>query len=419
MTCPNCWHPFLPEEVLFIAKHPDLLGDPVAGPDEYRRFAPMRFNLKGEALDERGMATTDLACPRCHLPVSEAMLEVEPIFMSIVGATASGKSYLLTSMCWELRRLMPQVFLSFSDADPAANRAIHEYEETLFLNPHPDRPTEIRATQPDDRYLHRSAIIEGATVRFPIPLTFTLWPTPEHPHFDEASRIGRIAVLYDNSGEDFQPGRESGDSQVVQHLAESRIIFFLFDPTQDPRLRPLLESEDPQLKYGLHPGERDAPAPLRQETLLREMGVRLRRYLGIAQDKRIDKPVVVIVPKFDVCADSVGVDIDTEPYAVREEDVSLELDLERIETASNTIRAFLRRHCPEFVATADGLIEHVRYIPVSSLGRSPELVEDGDLRYYGIRPRDITPRWVAVPMLYCLSKWASELVTPSTHASGN
>ncbi len=33
------------------------------------------------------------------------MMEMEPLFLSILGAPASGKSYFLTAMTWQLRRL--------------------------------------------------------------------------------------------------------------------------------------------------------------------------------------------------------------------------------------------------------------------------------------------------------------------------
>lgn len=95
IICPNCWHHFPPEEVFFIARHPELLGDPIAGENEYLRFLPNRFTVKGEALDYRGLPTTDLACPECHLQIAEAMLEVSPLFISLIGAPLSGKSYFL------------------------------------------------------------------------------------------------------------------------------------------------------------------------------------------------------------------------------------------------------------------------------------------------------------------------------------
>jgi hypothetical protein len=77
----------------------------------------------------------------------------------------------------------------------------------------------------------------------------------------------------------------------------------------------------------------------------------------------------------------------------------------------------LREHCPEFIATAEGISEIVRYIPVSSFGRSPEVIQRGDERFYGIRPNDIRPQWVTVPLFYCLCKW-SHLLLCSTAVTG-
>ena len=253
ITCPNCWQPFFPEEVFFVSKHPDLIGDPVLGGSEYLRFQPKRFTPKGEALDPRGLPTADLACPRCHLPVSQAMLEVPPLFVSLIGSPASGKSYLLATMAWELRRILPTAALSFTDADPVSNAFISDYERTLFLNPHPDQPTRIIKTDPTDSRLHRRFQVSGVDVRVPIPLQFLLQPTREHPQFSQARRIGRVVVMYDNAGEDFRPGVEAAESAAIRHLAASHILFMLFDLTQDPRFRAICPSTDPQLTHGLRP----------------------------------------------------------------------------------------------------------------------------------------------------------------------
>jgi len=414
VICPNCWHSFSPEESLYISKHPDLVGDQVAGANEYQRFEAMRFNVQGEALDPLGFATTDVACPRCHLQVPEAMLEVAPLFVSIIGAPASGKSYFLTSMTWALRRLIPQMALSFSDADPIRNSPIHEYEQSLFMNPRPDEPTEIRKTQSDDPRLYRTTMLEGAAVRFPVPLQFLLWPTPEHSKYAAARQVGRLIVLYDNAGEDFLPGAEDGSSPVVQHLAKSQILFSFFDPTQDPGFRAECGSDDPQLSGELRPGQQ-APAIMhRQETLLRETTVRIRRYLGMAQDERLKKPLIVIVPKFDIVAKMAGISLDTEPYTESKEDRPALMDLGRVERVSDKLRELFRRLCPEYVASAEGLSMAVRYVPVSALGGSPELVHRDELSFYGIRPANIKPKWVTVPLMYCLCKWAPGTITRAT-----
>ena len=416
ITCPNCWHVFSPYECWYIAHHPELVGDPIAGQNEYLRFLPMRFNVKGEALDARGFATTDLACPRCHLPISDAMLEVPPLFISVVGSPASGKSYFLASMVWKLRQVLPEVALSFSDADPAGNAPIHEYEQTLFMNPNPDEPTEIRKTQTDDPRLYRSAILEGAPVRYPIPLQFSLWPTPDHHRFSLAREVGRLVVMYDNAGEDFLPGSEDGTSPVVQHLAHSNIILMFFDPTQDPRFREKCNSDDPQLSGDLRPGQVGSQVLLRQETLLREVSVRVRRYLGMPQDARLKKPLIVVVPKFDIWSDMADVSLDTEPYTVAKDGRPALVDLERVEQVSDVLGRLFERMCPEFVAAANSLSVAVRYIPVSALGGSPELITRDGHGFYGVRPRNIRPQWVTVPLLYCLSKWASGMIGSKARA---
>jgi len=405
LVCPNCWHSFPPDEVHFISKHPELLGDPVVGPDEYRRFLPKRFTVSGEALDERGFPTTEPACPRCHLQLPEAALEVFPLFISIIGPPACGKSYFLTTMTWELRQLMPRFWLSFSDTDPVANSAIHDYERTLFLNPRPDEPTEIRKTQADDPRLHRIVQIGGVQIRFPIPLQFALWPTPDHPRFSRAHRVGRNVVFYENAGEDFLPRVEEARSAAVQHLARSEILLVLFDPTQDPRLRPYCSSDDPQLSAGLRPGSQQTLVQVSQETIMREVAVRVRRYLHLPQDRQIKKPLIVVVPKFDVLADVPGVSLDEEPYVEAGDNTPMQVKVDVVEQTSESLRAFLRRLCPEFVATAESLSTFVRYVPVTSLGGSPTIVRRGEHTFYGIRPKEIRPKWVTVPLLYCLCTW--------------
>jgi hypothetical protein len=412
VTCPNCWHTFSPEDVLFVAKNPDLLGDSVLGGNEYQRFSPVIFTVKGEAVDPRGVPTTEMACPRCHLLVSEPLLEVPPMFISIIGSPASGKSYFLTTMTWQLRGLMPKMGLAFSDADPIVNAPIHEYEQTLFLNPKPDQPTEIRKTQRDDPHLHKTAIVDGVPIRFPLPLQFLLWPTSDHPNYADAQRVGRVVVVYDNAGEDFLPSIEDAGSAVVQHLARSAVLLMLFDPTQEPRLKGLFRTNDPQLVHGLRPDAGPAIV-VRQEILLKEAAVRMRRYLGISQTARLQKPLIVVIPKSDIFDGLPGVSIAEEPYSGLKEKGPVHLRLTDVEQASERIRDILKEHCPEFIATAESTSESVRYIPVSSFGRSPELIRRGNQKFYGIRPQDIRPKWVTVPLLYCFCKWG-QLVLCST-----
>ncbi len=405
ISCANCWHKFSPEDVFFVSKHADLLGDPVLGGDEYLRFQPTRFTVKGEALDPRGVPTHALACPRCHLNVPEALLEVAPLFVSMIGSPASGKSHFLASMSWELRRLMPRARLAFTDADAAANRVIHEYEQTLFLNPRPDEPTEIRKTQRDDPRLYRSVLLDGGAVRFPVPLQFSLWPAAGHHERHHSSRVGRVLVIYDNAGEDFLPGADERGSAVTEHLGRVHVLLFLFDPTQDPRFN---------AACGAAPQRASADAEVglivRQETVLRDAISRIRRLKGLTEGERLRRPLIVIVSKLDAWESLLPKPVGDEPYVEESGTQPLKVLTARVEEVSDSVRAVLLRLCPEFVTTAESLTESVTYVPVSSLGAAPELVERDGTRYFGIRPRDIKPRWVTVPMTYCLARWAPGLL---------
>jgi hypothetical protein len=148
ITCPHCWHQFAPEEVLWISKHSALVGDAHLGKEAQQRFLPTRFTVNGDALDARDVACYELACPNCHLSVPRALLEMEPLFISFIGAPSSGKSYFLACMTWQLRKALHNDFsLSFQDADPVANELLIDYERTLFLNPQDDQLTSLQKTQ--------------------------------------------------------------------------------------------------------------------------------------------------------------------------------------------------------------------------------------------------------------------------------
>ncbi len=405
VSCASCWHRFAPEDAYFVSRHADLLGDPVLGGDEYLRFQPTRFTVKGEALDPRGSPTQALACPRCHLGMPGALLEGAPLFVSMIGSPASGKSHFLAAMTWELRRLLPRARLSFSDADATANRVLHEYEQTLFLNPRPDEPTEIQKTQRDDPRLYRTVLLEAGMVRYPVPLQFTVWPGAGHPSRDHSARVGRVLVIYDNAGEDYLPGAgEERSSAVTEHLGRVHVLLFLFDPTQDPRFG---------AACGVSPSRPAGAAEgfvVRQETVLREAISRVRRLRGLGEGERLRRPLVVIVSKLDAWESLLPHPVGAEPYADEDGAAPLRVLTERVDEVSAAVRGLLLRLCPELVTTAESLTDAVTYVPVSSLGRAPELVERDDARFFGVRPKDVKPRWAAVPITHCLARWAPGLI---------
>ena len=233
VTCPHCWHLFPPHEIMWIAAHNDLMGDPVLGPEKPSRFLPTRFSLDGHALDARGVPCQQLACPRCHLVVPRSAIESEPLFISIIGGPKTGKSYLLAAMTWELRKRLPSAFaVAFNDADAVANQHLNDYEATLFLPEDPEKLVALAKTD-ESGDLYDQANLSGHTVSLPRPFLFNVRPAPQHPHTHISEKVSRVICMYDNAGESFQPGKDTMASPVTQHLAKSRVLVFLFDPTQD------------------------------------------------------------------------------------------------------------------------------------------------------------------------------------------
>jgi hypothetical protein len=403
VTCPHCWHRFPPEQILWVSQHSELLGDLVLGPDAASRFLPTRFSVDGNALDSRGMQSQTLACPKCHLVIPRSLIETEPFFVSIVGVPASGKSYFLTAMTWELRRILPKTFaIIFNDADTVSNRILNEYEELLFLQADSTRMVAIRKTEVHGIALYDQIRLGQQIVSLPRPFLFSLRPAPHHPNFAQAAKFTRIFCLYDNAGEAFEPGEDSSSSPVTQHLSKSRVLMFLYDPTQDARFRPKCReiSKDPQLDGRSR----------RQETVLIEMASRLRRLASVAQNQKFDRPLVVIVPKADVWGPLIGLDLEHEPLLAPKaaDDGVAMIDLARVEAVSAKIRTLLVEMAPEFVTAAEDFCRHVVYIPVSALGRGPQ-TQDGQEGFF-VPAGEIRPKWVTVPVLYIFSKWTRGLI---------
>jgi hypothetical protein len=407
VTCPHCWHEFRPEQVLWVAQHEELLGDSVLK-EEPLRFLPSRFTLDGQAIDARGMTCTTLACPACHLVIPRVLLENGITFISIIGSAGSGKSNFLATMTWELRQRLARDFgIIFADGDKEANWIVNRYEETLFLPEDPERPIVLDKTRTQGD-LYRSVTINGQETQLPKPFLFSLHPAANHPRGGGASRrarLGRIVCLYDNAGEHFNVGQDTALTPVTRHLSRSKVLMFLLDPTQDPRFRARCKpiSHDPQILEPLQ--------TVRQETILSEAAIRFRKHASLSNYQKAGRPLLVLVAKSDIWSSLIeGEDLVNEPvvHSAKSDGHLALLDLDRIDRISAKIRSLLQSVTPEVVSTAEDFAEEVVYIPVSALGHSPEKYPDKNGLL--IRPKDIHPHWVTVPLLYSYARWATGLI---------
>jgi len=409
VTCPHCWHRFASEDVLWISQHPDLLGDARLGSDFQRRFLPTRYTVDGAAIDARGFECLGLACPNCHLGVPRAFLEMRSFLLSVLGTPACGKSYFLASMVWQLRQVLPRDFsLAFADADPEMNRIVSEYEELQFLNPDQERLVALRKTDVQGD-LYDSVLFAGEAVQFPRPFVFTVSPLAAHPSAAKTEDLAQVLCLYDNAGESFLPGADQASAPVTRHLAQSRALFFLFDPTQDIRFRRACagQTDDPQMQARTARLERETA--VRQDTVLLEAIARIRKHRGLSSNERYERPLVIVVTKHDAWAPLLGEAKLPQVWARGRNSDLCALDLELIEGVSANLRSLLWKLTPEVVAAAEGFAQHVIYIPISALGRPPEV--DEQTGALGIRPKDIAPQWVETPLLYVLAKETKGLVS--------
>ncbi len=402
ITCPHCWHRFHTEDVLWVAAHPDLFGDPVLGDDALARFLPTRFTPTGEAVDRRGASCSELACPNCHLSIPRALLEHDYRILSVVGTPGCGKSYFLTSSIWHLRHLLARKFaVSMADADPVGNAEFTAQEQQLFLQEDPKRLVYLEKTQLEGGHYDSVQLEPGRGTLLPKPHLFSVRPSKQHVNARGARELTELLCLYDNAGEHFLPGSESVLSPTTKHLAQSRNVMFVFDPMQDVRFRSRLKgaSSDPQIT--------SHSKAFRQDTVLLEVAARIRRDSGLGSDDKLKQSLTVIVSKSDVWGRLLSdEDIRTDPYLAdtRADGAVLgRIDKDRVERVSARIEHLMQETVPEFVIAASESAQRVLYVPVSATGCSPHIEQSSGMMKFSAG--ELQPWWVTVPFVYEISRW--------------
>lgn len=374
--CPYCRTVSLLEDVLSVSTSPALLGDPVLGEGEQRRFLPSQFTGNGLALDSEGGVCTEIACPRCHMALPRMLLETPQVVMSVIGAAGAGKSVFLASSMWQCRQVLNRMFgVSFMDLDPVANRWINAYEEKLFFQEDDQMLQQIEKTDLQASNVCRTVMLDGDSVLLPLPSFFQL-RTKTEPQ-------PQSLVVYDSAGEHFRAGADTQASAVTLNMLNADVLFFMFDPSADPRFRPILDRGN---------GTAHNYAQ-RQDVLLAEMAARIRRHMGNRSESRLSTPVIFGVSKADLLRNHLPLDvelykqIDEKHYA---------LDLGALRNLSVATETLLNDVSPEVTATAHDIASDVWFVPISALGHNP--------MREGVRPCDIKPLWTELPVVFTLSR---------------
>ena len=391
-TCPVCWLKFDRGDVMNIAVHASLRGDPILGEEHLQRFHATRFNDRGQAMDAMNIPAPDLACPHCRRKLPQGFLDMPHLIFSIVGAPSSGKSYYLSVLVKVLQNTLFQSFgVTFRDADPSANVILNQMKTQLFS-----------ASTPQDAVLAKTEL-EGAMYetlprlgrKVPLPKPFIFNLSNANNSRDNSEDFS--VVFYDNAGEHFEPTRNSADSPGAQHIAAASGIFFLFDPLHNAEFkRRLAGLRDPQV---------DSRRMDQQDIILAETEVRMKSLLGLDSRQKVATPLAVIIGKSDTWLHLL-------------QDKPLEspvrngrLDLSIITGHSGRIRDLLLQICPAIVANAEAISSEVMYFAASPLGCSPvEFMDARGNRMIGPDPKLLNPQYVEIPTLWVLSRVAPGIV---------
>ena len=213
-----------------------------------------------------------------------------------------------------------------------------------------------------------------------------------------------MVCLYDNAGEHFLPGAVTSQTPVIDHLAKSEALLFIYDPTQESAFRRACracgdQSYDPQLETVIN--------TYPQADVLSEAAARVRQLTGMSATEKFDRPLIVIVHKYDAWRPLMRKSPKALDYVVQldqEGRASLQLDV--LQQVSDDVEELLLQYGPSIVTAARGFSSEVIYIPVTATGRSPIAAgTDGsgrvDLRF---DPSQIHPRWVELPVFYALHR---------------
>jgi hypothetical protein len=140
--------------------------------------------------------------------------------------------------------------------------------------------------------------------------------------------------------------------------------------------------------------------------VLVEAAARVRRYTGLAHLAKHNRPLIVVVTKWDSWLQLLP-DRDGRNPWVKQEPIAA-LDRTRIDERSQQVRELLLKTTPELVAAAESFAHSVTYVPVSALGRKPEA--DPRTGNLAVRPGEIRPVWATVPLLVGLYRAVPGLI---------
>jgi len=392
LSCPVCWLRFDTGDVMHIAVHDSLRGDPLLGEDAQQRFLATRFNNAGQAIDAMGLPSSEVACPHCRRKLPPSFLGMPHHIISLVGDQSAGKSYFLSVLTKVLPATLYRDFaVTFQDSDPTGNAPVNDMRKALFGAQTPAQAKLAKTVFEGAMYERLPR--QGRMVALPRPFVYTLAP-------EDKTREQCALIFYDNAGEHFQPGVNIVEQPGAQHVASAAGIIYLFDPFNSPEFRRAIrDTKDPQL---------EKPVVDQQDIILAEMRARIQMIRNLRSGETINTPVAFVVGKSDVWLQLLNGNPLREPLR------DGKLDKTAVEENSNAVRQLVHRLCPAVVANAEALTTNVMFFAASAFGHTPIKIGPGE---YVPDPARLEPAHVEVPLLWILSKICPSLIASFEESS--
>ncbi len=392
LTCPVCWLRFDTGDIMHIAVHDSLRGDPVLGEDAQQRFLATRFNNAGQALDAMGIPSSEVACPHCRRKLPPSFLGMPHHIISLVGDQSAGKSYFLSVLTKVLPATLYRDFgIVFQDSDPTGNAPVNDMRKVLFGAQTPAQAKLAKTVFEGAMYERLPR--QGRMVALPRPFVYTLAP-------EDKTREQCALIFYDNAGEHFQPGVNIVEQPGAQHVASAAGIIYLFDPFNSPEFRgSIRDTKDPQI---------EKPVVDQQDIILAEMRARIQTIRNLRPNEPINTPIAFVVGKCDVWLQLLN----GRPLQRPLRDRTLVNSV--VEDNSNIVRDLMHQLCPSVLANAEALSTNVMFFAASSFGHTPLKIGPGE---YVPDPSKLQPVNVEVPLLWILSQICPPLIATRNAAT--
>lgn len=271
----------------------------------------------------------EFKCPTCKKELPSTIFQFDQyIKFCIVGQTACGKTNYITVMIEEFKQKL---------------------NKKMLISPMNSETSDIQADHVEYLYEQKVAV----------PSTDKGYLTPQQWQITDCTKYNKVKDAYkvyslnifDGAGEDYV----NMTDDIRRYINGSDYIFFLIDPLNLPEVRKQLGKSEVSKNAS--------------EELVKEMAQYLRMGFGLPAGKKIDKPVAVILTKFDMIMDLMG-----SAQVTQENEAAFSGDYMRsdADAIDSEIRSWLESIGESYFLSALEInFKKTRFFGVSSYGHAP------------------------------------------------